>query len=128
MQKWQMWLFFHIVSINCNALLPTLSQELYTDDIVKLVTISETVVNLFHRSIVTLKVYPCNPFFSRPKRCLSRCKIWTISRMGEDGPSQGRSCLSCVQAGVKPGVVMKEKHRIHVSVSTSLSYAAFQFH
>jgi hypothetical protein len=42
------------------------------------------------------------------------CQIWAVSRTGKNSPRH--DCLTCAQAGVRPGIAVKEKDVIHVSV------------
>jgi hypothetical protein len=44
------------------------------------------------------------------------CQKWAVSRTGKNGPSQFCDCLTCVQAGVRSGIVVKEKDVFRISV------------
>jgi hypothetical protein len=55
------------------------------------------------------------------------CQIWAVSRMGKNGPFHFWECLTCVQAGVRLGIVVKEKDVFRVSVKTNSTDALSQF-
>jgi hypothetical protein len=42
--------------------------------------------------------------------------MWSVSRTGKNNPSHVCDCLTCAQAGVRPGTVVKEKGVFPVSV------------
>jgi hypothetical protein len=54
-------------------------------------------------------------------------QIWAVSRMGKNGPSHSCDCLTCAQAGVRLGIVVKEKDVFHVSVRTNYTDVLLQF-
>jgi hypothetical protein len=41
------------------------------------------------------------------------CQIWAVSRIRKKSPSHFCDCLTCVQADVRPGTVVKEKDDFH---------------
>jgi hypothetical protein len=47
--------------------------------------------------------------------------------MGKNNPSHFYVYLTCEQAGVRPGIVVKEKDVFHVSVRTNCTDALSQF-
>jgi hypothetical protein len=55
------------------------------------------------------------------------CQVWAVSRMGKNSPPHFCDCLTCAQAGVRPGIVVKEKDVFHVSVRTNSTDALLQF-
>jgi hypothetical protein len=55
------------------------------------------------------------------------CQIWAVSRTGNKGPSHFFDCHTCAQAGVRLGIVVKEKDVFHVSVRTNCTDALSQF-
>jgi hypothetical protein len=55
------------------------------------------------------------------------CQIWAVSRMRKKSPSHFCDCVTCVQAGVRPGIIMKEKDVFHVLVRTNSVYVLSQF-
>jgi hypothetical protein len=58
---------------------------------------------------------------------VGRCQIWAVSRMGKNSPHNFCDCLTCAQAGVRPGIVVKEKDVFRVSVRTNCTDALSQF-
>jgi hypothetical protein len=46
-------------------------------------------------------------------------QIWAVSRMGKNSSFLFSYCLTCAQAGVRWGIVVKEKDVFHVSVRTN---------
>jgi hypothetical protein len=55
------------------------------------------------------------------------CQIRVVSRMGKNSPPNFFVCFTHAQAGVRPGIVVKEKDVLHVSVRTGHTYALLQF-
>jgi hypothetical protein len=55
------------------------------------------------------------------------CPIWAVSGLEKDSPSLFCDCLSCAQAGVRPGIVVKMKDAFHVSVMTNTADALLHF-
>jgi hypothetical protein len=47
---------------------------------------------------------------------IGRYQIWAVSRVGKNSPSHFCYCLTCVQADVRPGNVVKEKGVFLVSL------------
>jgi hypothetical protein len=58
---------------------------------------------------------------------VGRYQIWAVSRMGKNSPYNFCDCLSRAQAGVRSGIVVKEKDVFHVSVRTNCTHALSQF-
>jgi hypothetical protein len=48
-------------------------------------------------------------------------------KMGKDSPPHFCDCLTCAQAGMRPGMVVKEKDVFHLSVRTESTDALSQF-
>jgi hypothetical protein len=42
--------------------------------------------------------------------------VWAVSRTGKNIASHFRDCITCAQAGVRSGIVVKEKEVFRVSV------------
>jgi hypothetical protein len=55
------------------------------------------------------------------------CQIWAVGRIWKSSPSHSCDCLTCAQAGMRPGIVVKEKDVFHVSVRTQFMDAFSQF-
>jgi hypothetical protein len=55
------------------------------------------------------------------------CQIWAMHRMGKNSPSNFCDYLTCAQAGVRPGIVMKVKDIFHVSIRTNSTDVLLQF-
>jgi hypothetical protein len=51
------------------------------------------------------------------------CRIWAVSRMGKNSSSRFCDCIICAQAGVRLGIVVKEKDVCHVSVRANCTGA-----
>jgi hypothetical protein len=58
---------------------------------------------------------------------VGRYQIWAVSRMGKNSPYRFYDILTCAQAGVRPGIVVKEKDVFHVSVRTNCADALSRF-
>lgn len=56
-----------------------------------------------------------------------RCQIWAVRSMRKNRPSRFCDCLTGVQGGVRPGIVMKEKDVFCVLVRTDYVDASSQF-
>jgi hypothetical protein len=54
---------------------------------------------------------------------VGRRQIWSVSRTGKSSASEFCDCLTCAQAGVRLGIVVKEKDVFHVSVRTNCMHA-----
>jgi phage gp46-like protein len=54
-------------------------------------------------------------------------QIWAVSRMEKNGPSYFCDCFTCSQAGVRLGIVVKEKDVFHVSVRANYTDVLLQF-
>jgi hypothetical protein len=54
-------------------------------------------------------------------------QLWSVSRTGKNGPFHSCDCLNCAQAGVRPGIVVKEKDVFRVSVRTNSADPLSQF-
>jgi hypothetical protein len=54
-------------------------------------------------------------------------QIWAVSGMGKNSPSHFCACFTCAQAGVRLGIVVKEKDVFHVSVRTNCTDALSWF-
>jgi hypothetical protein len=57
---------------------------------------------------------------------VGECQIWAVSRMGKKTSSNFSDCPTCAQAGVRLGVVVKEKDVFHVWVRTNCMDALSQ--
>jgi hypothetical protein len=55
------------------------------------------------------------------------CQIWAASRIERNCPSHFCNCLTSVQAGVRPGNVVKEKDIFHVLARMNSMDALSQF-
>jgi hypothetical protein len=53
-------------------------------------------------------------------------QIWTVSGIGKNSLSHFCDCLTCAQAGLRPGIVVKEKDVFHVSVRMNSTGALSQ--
>jgi hypothetical protein len=54
-------------------------------------------------------------------------QVWTVIRIGKNFPSHFFDCLTCAQADVRPGTVVKEKDVFHVSIRTNSTDASLRF-
>jgi hypothetical protein len=50
-----------------------------------------------------------------------------VGRMGKNSPSSFCDCLTCTEAGVRPGIVVKVKDVFHVSLRTNFAVALSHF-
>jgi hypothetical protein len=55
------------------------------------------------------------------------CQIFAVSGMGKESPPHFCYYLTSLQAGMRPGIVVKEKDVFHVSVRTNSTDALSQF-
>jgi hypothetical protein len=55
------------------------------------------------------------------------CQVWAVSRTGKNISSHFCDGFTCAQAGVRPGIVMKEKDVFNVSVRKNSTDALLQF-
>jgi hypothetical protein len=63
----------------------------------------------------------------RTKQMVLRgCQTWAVSRMAKNNPSHFCDCLTYAQVGVRPGIAVKEKDVLHVSVMTNSTDALSQ--
>jgi hypothetical protein len=60
---------------------------------------------------------------------LRRYQIWAVSRLGKKIPSHFCDCLTCAVAGVRWGIVVKEKDvfRVKTNYTDALSHLKFPF-
>jgi hypothetical protein len=58
---------------------------------------------------------------------VGRCQIWAVNRMLKNVSSHFCYSLTCAQAGVRSGIVVKAKAVFHVSVKTNSVHALSQF-
>jgi hypothetical protein len=65
--------------------------------------------------------------YSTKQVVVEGCQIWAVSRMGKNGLSDHCDCFTLAQAGVRPGIVVKEKDVFHVPVRMTSMDALSQF-
>jgi hypothetical protein len=53
--------------------------------------------------------------------------MWAVSRKGKNSSPHFCDCLTCAEAGVRPGIVVKEKDVFRVSVRTNCTVALSRF-
>jgi hypothetical protein len=92
-------LFFHKVSVIFNTCLPTFSTTLYTR---------------LQNSLPQIRNKTRKRNFS--SLLPAKCQIWAFSSLGKTSQFNFCDCLTCAQAGVRLGIVVKEKDVFHVSV------------
>jgi hypothetical protein len=121
-------LFLHKVSVTYNRLLPTLSKTLCTSAVKFLVSTSEHMTKTLIQFVVICKMASEYCILYRTIQVVvGGCQILAVRRLGQNGPSHYCDCLTCAQAGVRPGIVVKEKDVFHVSVRTNCTDALSQF-
>jgi hypothetical protein len=121
-------LFFHKVIIIFNTLFSSLSKTLCTSVVKFPASTSVHTTETLFQFIIMCKMAPTQCILYRSKQVtVGGCQIWAVSRMGKNSPSHFCDCLTCAQAGVRLGIVVKEKDVFHVSVTMNSADALWQF-
>jgi hypothetical protein len=110
-------LFFSKSKSSANTLLPTLCKTLYTSSVKFPASTSEHSSKSFFQPPVICKMASTYCILYRAKQGVAGgCHIWAVSRMRKNSPSHFCYCLTCSQAGVRLGIVVKEKDVCRVPV------------
>jgi hypothetical protein len=121
-------LFFHKVSFIFNLLMQMLSKTLCTSVVKFPASTSEHIAKTLFQFVVICKMVSTYCILYMAKQVLVRgCQFWAVSRMWKKSSSHFPDFLSCAQAGLRPGIVVKEKDVCHVSVRMNSTGALSQF-
>jgi hypothetical protein len=124
-----MGLYFHKFFVIFNTLLPALDKTLYTNVVKSPASTSERIASrkLCFSSLASAKWCPHSASVTGPNRWFRRVQDLGYEQDGENSPSHFCVFLTCSQAGVRPGIVVKEKDVFGVKVSTNSTDALSQF-
>jgi hypothetical protein len=95
---------FHEASTIFSTLLPVFSKMLYTK-VAKFPasTLKHLTKTMFQFAVIC-KMASIKCILHRAKQVvLKECHIWAVSGMGKNSPTHFCNCLSCAQAGMRPG-------------------------
>jgi hypothetical protein len=92
-----------------NTHLPVLSKMLCTSVVKFRASTLEHITQTLFQFVVICKMMSTLCILYRAKQVMVRgCQIWAVSRIGKKSLSHFCDCFTCVQAGVRPGIAVKE--------------------
>jgi endonuclease/exonuclease/phosphatase (EEP) superfamily protein YafD len=102
--------FFLQFDIIFNTLLPVFKETLCIIVVKFCALTSGHISKTLFQFIVICKMTSMWCILYRAKQVVVRWyQIWAVSSMGENSPFHFHDCATCVQAGVRLGIVMREK-------------------